>query len=238
VRALHILQLYIDEMNTYGDRGNLLALAARVRRHGLDPVIHYHHVHGEVPETVDLVLGGGGQDAAQRDVQEDVQRIGDRLHELAGQGVPMLAVCGTYQLFAHRFVTVAGQEIPGIGIFDAETLGGTRRLIGNVAVQTGFAGTMYGFENHSGRTYLKPGQAALGTVTRGSGNNGEDRQEGARTGNVFGTYLHGPVLPTNPAFADCLIRLAVERTGEEFVGGEIDDSLADQVRRAAVGRRY
>ncbi len=235
---LRIVQLYIDEMNTYGDRGNLLALAARVRRHGLDPQIHYHHVGGELPEAVDIVLGGGGQDAAQHDVQEDVQRIGDGLHGLADAGVPMLLVCGTYQLFARRFVTTGGQEIPGIGVFDAETIGGARRLIGNVAVETEAAGTLYGFENHSGRTYLAPGQAALGTVTRGSGNNGEDRHEGARTNNVFGTYLHGPVLPNNPALADLLIGLAVRRNGVDFVPAALDDSLADQVRRAAAGRRY
>ena len=51
----------------------------------------------------------------------------------------------------------------------------------------------------------------------GFGNNGTDGTEGARTGNVFGSYLHGPILPANPALADALIALAAElATGRPF----------------------
>jgi len=74
-------------------------------------------------------------------------------------------------------------------------------------------------------------------VKSGMGNNGNDRTEGAVTGNVFGSYLHGPVLPANPTFADALIRLAVERAlGEPFVPGAIDDELAVQARARQVHR--
>jgi CobQ-like glutamine amidotransferase family enzyme len=51
-----------------------------------------------------------------------------------------------------------------------------------------------GFENHSGKTYLGPDLKPLGKVIRGYGNNGEDGWEGVRYKNVFGTYLHGPLL--------------------------------------------
>ena len=61
-----------------------------------------------------------------------------------------------------------------------------------------------GFENHSGRTYLGSGAEPLGRVIAGSGNNGQDSTEGARYRQVYGTYLHGPVLPKNPWFTDLL----------------------------------
>jgi lipid II isoglutaminyl synthase (glutamine-hydrolysing) len=74
-------------------------------------------------------------------------------------------------------------------------------------------------------------------VKSGLGNNGTDRTEGAVTGNVFGSYLHGPVLPANPSFADALIRLAVERAlGEPFVPGDINDDLANEARTRQVRR--
>lgn len=238
MKQIHIVQLYINEMNTYGDRGNLLVLARRIEWHGYEPVIHYHHIGGLLPEQIDIVLGGGGQDAAQIDIQNDIQVIAKQLHQLKDAGVPMLMVCGTYQLFANRFVTNTGEVIKGIGIFDAETFGGNKRLIGNIAIETDFAGTIYGFENHSGKTTLNPGQSPLGKVKRGNGNNGDDKLEGARTNNVFGTYSHGPILPNNPVFTDYLISLAVEHSGQKFEPKFIDDSLAEKARYGASRRDY
>jgi CobQ-like glutamine amidotransferase family enzyme len=50
-------------------------------------------------------------------------------------------------------------------------------------------------------------------VLRGAGNNGEDGAEGVASGNVFGTYLHGSLLPKNPHFADFLLGRALLRHG-------------------------
>jgi hypothetical protein len=150
----------------------------------------------------------------------------------------MLMVCGTYQLFGNRFVTQGGQEIKGIGIFDIETLGGSKRMIGNVAVETKEWGTLYGFENHSGQTILGGGQQPLGKIIKGSGNNGTDKTEGARTSNTIGTYMHGPLLPNNPRFADWLIAEALRQKGIEPTLKKSEDSLAEQTRRSAAKRNY
>ncbi len=236
--TLHLVHLYPDEMNTYGDRGNRLTLLQRARWRGLDAVVHFVGIGDELPAETDLVLGGGGQDSAQADIQADVLRKGDRLHELVQAGVPMLMVCGTYQLFGRRFLTHEGTEIAGIGVFDVETVGGDRRLIGNAAVQSQEFGTLYGFENHSGRTVLGAGQASLGRVLRGNGNNGEDGTEGARAGNAIGTYLHGPLLPANPVLADALLSLALARRGEPAELGPIDEPLVERSRAEAANRAY
>lgn len=235
---LHIVHIYPNEMNTYGDRGNLLTLTKRAEWHGLEPVVHYYHAGDEFPAEADIVLGGGGQDSAQEHIQNDILRIGDTLYRLVQAGVPMLMVCGTYQLFGKRFLTQDGEDITGIGIFDVETFGGAKRLIGNTAIETTDFGVLYGFENHSGKTYLKNGQQPLGKVVRGNGNNGEDKTEGARTVNAIGTYCHGPLLPNNPELADSLIRLALQRKGESIELKPIDDKLAVKVRHNARTRKY
>jgi len=236
---LHITHIYPNEMNTYGDRGNLLVLEKRALWHGLKPVIHYYNAGTQFPES-DLVLGGGGQDSAQDDIQVDVLRIGDTLHKLAAAGTPMLMVCGTYQLFGNRFITSDGQEIKGIGIFDIETLGGSKRMIGNVSVETKDWGLLYGFENHSGQTTLGEAQLPLGTVTKGGGNNGRDKTEGARAFNVVGTYMHGPILPNNPQFADWMIAEALRKKGIEHKLAVLseEDALAERVRLSASDRPY
>ena len=235
---LHIVHIYPNEMNTYGDRGNLLCLQKRARWHGLTPVIHYYHAGDALPREADLVLGGGGQDSAQSGIQADILRIGDELRALVETGVPMLMVCGTYQLLGNRFLTQSGQEIKGIGIFDVETLGGSKRMIGNVAIETKEWGALYGFENHSGQTTLGSGQQPFGRVMRGGGNSGADKTEGARTRNAIGTYMHGPLLPKNPVFADWLIAEALRRKGVEPSLKKLDDTLAEQARRNAAKRAY
>ncbi|HXW31667.1 MAG TPA: hypothetical protein VEJ21_01145, partial [Acidimicrobiales bacterium] len=82
--------------------------------------------------------------------------------------------------------------------------------------------------NHSGHTRLGPGAAPLAAVRHGVGNG--DGTEGAWSGRVFGTYLHGPVLARNPAFADHLLLLA---TGETPAPLDDDEERALRAERLA-----
>jgi hypothetical protein len=151
-------------------------------------------------------------------------------------GTVFLTVCGTYQLFGHCFVTHDGREIGGIGVFDLETRGGSKRMIGNIVLETTW-GRLVGFENHSGRTLLAPGQAPLGEVRKGFGNNGRTSDEGAVVHNAFGTYLHGSLLPKNPAFADELLtRAGRRRFGNDFVLDPLNDDLESRAAAAAAQR--
>ncbi len=233
---LTLVHLYPREMSIYGDLGNVRALSRRVRGHGYDVQVVAHHPGQEFPESADLVVGGGGQDSGQARVVDDLRRIGPRLVELAADGVPMLVVCGMYQLFGRDFTTVEGVRLPGLGILDVTTTGGSERMIGPVVVSTRF-GDMVGYENHSGRTARGEGQQPLGSVLFGKGNDGVDGTEGAVRENVYGTYLHGPVLPANPALSDELIRAAVERSlGRPFEPMSCDDTLADEARTRQIER--
>ena len=233
---VNLVHLYPREMSIYGDLGNVRCLAGRIRRHGYDVRVWDHHPGSTLPDEPHLFMGGGGQDSGQGRVEEDLAAIADRLRGLATDGVPMLMICGMYQLFGNAFITVEGQELPGLGILDVTTRGNAKRMIGGLVVDTEW-GQVVGFENHSGSTVLAPGQAPLGRVLAGNGNNGSDGTEGARTGNVVGCYLHGPALPANPPLADALIAAAAEHaTGRPFEPGELDDSLADEARTRQIAR--
>ncbi len=231
-KTLRILQLYPNEMNIYGDRGNVLTLMRRAEWHGYTPEVVYHHPGKPFPKDIDMIVGGGGQDSGQEKVEDDLLKIGDQLHSLADGNVPMVMVCGLYQLFGRFFKTADGKTIPGIGIFGAETHAGPTRLIGNITLDTPF-GEVIGYENHSGQTFLDASVKPFGKVLKGAGNNQKDNFEGAVYNNVYGTYLHGSLLPKNPVFADELLRQAALRKFSEFTSLEVDDSLADQARLVA-----
>ena len=185
---------------------------------------------------MDLVIGGGGQDSGQTKISNDLIRIAPNLKGLADSGVPMLMICGLFQLFGHRFVTENGTEIKGISIFDAETIAKDKRLIGNIVIESDF-GKVIGYENHSGQTYLKNKQKPFGVIIKGEGNNTDDRTEGARINNVFGSYLHGSLLPKNPVFADYLIKTAVEKKfGKKVTLKKLDESITHRARESAQAR--
>lgn len=232
---VHVVHLYPREMSIYGDLGNTRCIAARLRWHGYRPVVHDHHPGAPWPERVDLVLGGGGQDSGQVRVQDDLAGHADRLRALADDGVPMLMICGMYQLFGEAFVTVEGTRLPGLGIFDVTTHGGSTRMIGPVVLDTDL-GRVVGYENHSGATVLGEGQQPFGRVRHGHGNNGSDGTEGARTRNVIGSYLHGPVLPANPRLADGLIEIAARRATGSWEPGVVDDTFATEAHDRQVRR--
>lgn len=239
---LRLLQLYPRDMNIYGDWGNALVLARRAQWVGYDVDLLSYDPGDELPEDVDLLVGGGGQDSGQERIKEDLTARGPLLRAWAADGVPMLLICGLYQLFGRRFITGTGEQIPGISVFDAETVAGSGRLIGNITLESKDFGRIVGYENHSGLTTLGPEARPFGRVTMGDGNNGRDRTEGARVHNIIGTYLHGSLLPKNPAVADWLLARAVERAGgtweSERPGGldERADAWAERARRVAASR--
>ena len=234
--TIRVVQLYPRDMNIYGDWGNALVIRQRLKWHGYMPELLEYNVGDEFPEDVDILLGGGGQDSGQLVIQDDLQSRADLLTGLAEDGAPMLLICGLYQLFGKFFKTRSGPVIPGIGILDVETHGTDERLIGNVKVSTGEFGEVLGYENHSGQTTLGSGVRPLGTVAKGTGNNSSDGHEGARYRNIVASYLHGSLLPKNPAISDFLIRTAAERKYGAFIPGTPDDHYAVLAREHAARR--
>lgn len=234
--AITIVQLYPNDMNIYGDHGNLLVLQRRLEWYGYEPHVIAYNVGDEFPRTADIVIGGGGQDSGQDKIHQDLLKIGPHLKTLAEDNVPMLMVCGLYQLFGNSFKTSAEKTLEGIGILDVTTYGTNERLIGNIVTETEEFGEIIGYENHSGQTFLGPTAKPFAKTIKGAGNNSKDGHEGARYKNVIGTYLHGSILPKNPRLADFLIQTAVTKKYGEFSNDLIDDLYAGLARDVAKER--
>lgn len=233
-QAITILQLYPRDMNIYGDHGNVLVLKRRLEWYGYTAKVIEYNVGDSFPKDIDIVIGGGGQDSGQIKIHEDLLKIGPKLRELAESGVPMLLVCGLYQLFGNFFKTSKDTVLEGIAILDVETRATNERLIGNIVTSTEEFGDIIGYENHSGQTFLGPKAKPFATVVKGAGNNSQDGHEGARYKNVIGTYLHGSILPKNPRLADFLLHTAfANKYGGEFSTNMVDDLFADLAREVA-----
>lgn len=235
-QSITILQLYPRDMNIYGDWGNVLTLKRRLEWRGFATKLIEYNVGDAFPDDVDLIVGGGGQDSGQLRISGDLQKTTPQLKRLADDDLPMLVICGLYQLFGRSFTTKDGDMIPGIGILDLETIGGDERIVGNIIVKSPEFGEIIGYENHSGLTTLGQNTAALGDVIKGVGNNNINGREGARYRNVIGTYLHGPLLPKNPHIADWMISQAIIRKYGAVVLDPLEDKYTEQARNIAKKR--
>lgn len=229
--------LYGDLMNIYGDLGNIICLKKRAERRGIKVVIKNLSIGSSLKQgDVDLFFFGGGQDQAQEIVAKDLKKKGKVIKKEVLRGVPLLAICGGYQLLGEYYKPHKGPKLHGVGLFPAYTKASHERMIGNIVIQSQF-GKLVGFENHSGKTHLKKGALPLGMILKGFGNNGKDKSEGAIFKNAIGCYMHGSLLPKNPALADRLIQKALEVKYGKIISLEpLDDSLEFQAHQAAVQR--
>jgi lipid II isoglutaminyl synthase (glutamine-hydrolysing) len=234
--------LYPDYLNIYADRGNIAVLARRAAWRGHQLEVHQISIGEPVdPGEHDLLYVGGGQDREQALVADDLVAKADGVRAAVAGGAAVLAVCGGYQLLGRSYRDLQGEDLPGIGVFPSETVAGDRRMIGDVLLECelepGVVRTLAGFENHAGRTRLDPGAEPLGHVVAGFGNDGESGFEGCRVGRAVGTYLHGPLLPRNPWFADWVLAQALaHRLGEAPVFEPLPDDLEHEAHAVSAAR--
>jgi lipid II isoglutaminyl synthase (glutamine-hydrolysing) len=231
---LKIFHMYPDLLNLYGDLGNITCLRRRCEWRGIKAQIISFSKDQEVPlEEGDIFFIGGGSDRGQNLVYSHLLGYRREMERLIEDDAVFLSICGGYQFLGAKYIDADGNDVPGLGIFDYETVSEEGRLIGNIVTKNTLGlkpETLVGFENHGGRTYhnLKP----LGKVVAGHGNNGKDQKEGMVYKNCIGTYLHGPILPKNPHLADYLILKALKRK----YGREELNLLNDELEIAAHDR--
>ena len=238
---LTIGYLYGGLMNIYGDTGNIIALKKRAEWRGIEVQIKNISIGDQIPTSdvgtrIDIYFFGGGQDQQQEIVARDLQKKAKVLKAEIEKGVPLLSICGGYQLLGEYYKPHKGPKLPGIGLFQAYTVAGNKRMIGNIVIDSMF-GKLVGFENHSGKTFLKQGTTPLGKIVRGYGNNGQDKTEGCIYKNAIGCYMHGSLLPKNPKLADWLLKKALEvKYGKEIELKPLDDNLELKAHQKAINK--
>ncbi len=230
-RHLTVCVVYPDLLGTYGDGGNGLILARRARWRGIDAELVHAPSDRPLPEA-DLYTIGGGEDGPQVRAATSLAEAGTLVRRV-GEGAVVLGVCAGYQLLGRSFPDATDRPQEGLGLLDLTTRKGAGpRAVGELvgtpvgdAPRPGPGGPLprlTGFENHGGVSVVGPGSRPLALVQRGVGNGGGDGTEGAWSGRVLGTYLHGPVLARNTALADLLLGWALAPDD-----GSVADPVAD-----------
>ena len=228
---LNICHLYPDILNLYGDRGNIITMKRRLEDRGIKVNIDECSIGQPLnADKYDIFFIGGGQDFEQEVLLRDLSSgKAQDIRTAVEEEKTFLAICGGYQMLGEYYKTWDGVQLDFIGAIGVHTIGAKERMIGNYMFRTtpeSADTVVVGFENHSGKTYLSEQVAPLGMMLSGNGNNGEDKTEGARYKNVFGTYSHGSLLPKNPVLCDFILQTALNH---RYDGAEplapLDDTL-------------
>ena len=236
MKKIKIAHLYPERMSIYGDFGNVIALSQRMNWRDIKNEIVEVEVGEKLPDDIDLIFIGGGQDKGQVIVSEDLIKKGQQIREFVEAGGPLLSVCGGYQLLGEYFISNDYGQLEGISLFNVISKATQTRMIGNIVVQSEKFGQLVGFENHSGATEFIGRANPLGRVKKGFGNNPNDKLEGVIYKNAIGTYLHGSFLPKNPKVADWLIQQAMRKAGINAGLSELNDELENEARKIAAKR--
>ena len=238
---LKLVHLYPLFLNIYGDIGNVKVLKNRCEWRGIDLEIEQVNIDDKLESGTDIYFIGGGQDRQQVEVSLEMQKNKSFFVDEYNNDSVFLGICGGYQLMGQYYQPHDAKRLDGIGILDAYTVAGSTRFIGNVSAKMDYLtpNTLVGFENHSGLTYLNGETKPIAEVVVGNGNNGQDRTEGARSKNAFGTYLHGSFLPKNPHFADYLIKLALKKRYNDDIELEpLDDTIELKAHESVLNKAY
>jgi adenosylcobyric acid synthase len=117
--------------------------------------------------------------------------LADAIGAAARRGALVIGLCGGYQMLGETVADPAGVagdagEEPGLGLLPVQTDFSDKKLVRQVTVECD-GRRWFAYEIHMGRSRLVQPVDPLNTVWDGD----HRRTEGARRGNVWGTYLHG-----------------------------------------------
>ena len=242
--SLRLAYLYPKLLNIYGDSGNVITLQKRCGWRDIDLIVDEIEENDNIAENLyDLYFIGGGQDKQQIAASKALMRQKEPLKIAQENNAVMLSICGGYQLFGKYYLAQNGDNLEGINLLDVYTQAGQERHIGNVTAQCLIeqVGSLVGFENHSGLTYIEENSQTkpFAKIEIGAGNNAKDGFEGAYKKNVFGTYLHGSFLPKNPKFVDYMIKTALMRKYFENIELKpLDDLFANSAHENLLNKKY
>lgn len=165
--------------------------------------------------------------------------LADALCEAAAAGVPVLGICGGYQMLGTSIADPSGVEDggeqPGLGLLPVRTVfGTTKRTTQTEATFCPVAGPLSalggvrarGYEIHMGSTLPLSGVSGddkmvsvcvssdVATPLLLLGEGDERRYDGCQRANVYGCYLHG--LFDEPAVCEALVAGLAQRKGVDL----------------------
>lgn len=184
---IKILHLYYDIMNMYGESANVRALMHALDKEEVKYKVDFKSLHDDIKiMDYDFIYIGTGLDESYPIVLEDLKRYKEDLSKY---------------IDANKFILVTGNALDlfsDLKILKFKSIKEDFRIIGEQVYTTDLIKNyVIGFQNRD--TVIKEySETSLFKVTTGTGFAPNNKNEGIRKNNFYGTYLLGPLLIRNP----------------------------------------
>lgn len=224
-RKIIIGHLFKEQLNAYGDGGNVDVLKARLKERNIAVEIIEYAINENIDfDEIDLLYIGGGKNREKRLVVDCLRGWADELGSYIESGRPLFITGSSISMLGKANME-NDEEIPGLGILDLVTKKIDEDQEGHVVVNSLIDGkeiNLIGYQNIR-ETYLHD-YNSLATIG--------DQKEGILYKGVIGTTLHGPVLAKNSELADILIKRAIEKKMGHIRLTNLNDHLEHKFKKA------
>lgn len=224
-RKIVIGHLFKEQLNAFGDGGNVDVLKARLKERKINLEIIEYAINENIDfDELDLIYIGGGRNREKRLVVDCLRGWAEELKEYIEMGKPLFLTGSSLSMLGRASID-NDEEIPGLGILDLVTVKLEDDLEGQVVINSVIDGkeiALIGYQNIE-ETYIHnyDSLAVIGDI-----------KEGIKYKGVIATSLHGPVLAKNGELADILIRQAVERKMGNIRLTSLNDHIENKLKKA------
>lgn len=179
-------------------------------------------------EDVDMVYVGSCSESNQEKILSRLKGYESRINELIEKGVVFLMTGNAFEIFGKYIENTDGTKIEALNIFSFNSVRTIPKRNNSLFVGKYEEIDIVGYTSRFSHTYnIAEGDGFI-SVKKGFGASPEDKNEGVKRNNFFGTYLLGPFLIQNPLFTKELMKkLGVENPELPF---EADIMKAYEVR--------
>lgn len=191
--------LYSEAANLYGDLFNIKYLEqtlpdAQVIYTGLNDTPAF------VSEKVDLIYMGPMMERFQQVIIEKLMPYREKIKELIENDVVFLITGNALEIFGSKI-----DDMEALGIFETTAKRNFAKHHNSCFIGKFEDMYMVGFKSQFGQSYNN--SHPFISVVNGYGLNNDDKFEGIKYRNFFGTYLIGPLLVYNPPFTQYLLKV-------------------------------
>lgn len=209
---MKILHLYHDLMNLYGDYANILALLRILETNEVEYTLDKKSIGDKLDlSCYDFVFVGSGSEENQKIALSHLQGYSKELGKYINSGKVALFTGNSFEMLGKEINSFLG-NFEGLGIFPFTSTeqNRTRTTADAIFNFDGLEKPIVGFINKC--SVIEGAAEPLFTVKMGLGNSKNDKVEGVRSLNFFGTHLTGPVLVKNPHFLKYIAEILCGKT--------------------------
>lgn len=197
-------------MNLYGEQGNPRALVSALKKQGIKATVDHLTKDDKMDlEKYDIIYIGSGSEMNQEIVRKDILKYKKAFEKII-KTTTIIATGNAWELFGKQI-----DDKEALSIFNYKSESIMPRISNEQVNRVKFLDKpIVGFQNRG--SIIINSTHNLFEVVKGTGNDKDNKYEGIRVNNFYGTYTIGPLLIRNPHLTDYIVKNILDNKGYPY----------------------